>query len=376
MSKQANVEVHNEIDVTDLDYDSYLRIAELKNLQKRRTTEHDEHLFIVIHQVYELWFKEVDFEISSVLDLMKDLHRIEDKMLTVLSRLQRVIVVLKILVDQIRVLETMTPLDFLDFRHELGSGTGFQSFQFHLIEVKLGLRQADRVGHGKLCRTQYTETHSDFRSDLEKAESPGPSLFDLVERWLETNASDSFWQTYCKGVDDYLKEEKARLDFENEKHMKKFETLESSFEDIKRESRYSAKKVKLLQESTNTNGETKFDEKGETQREIVEKPMFRLSHKAAQGAIRIIQNRDDRQFHTSYQLLSLLMDVDSLLMHWRNNHSLFVHRMIGSKMGTGGSGGYEYLRKTVASETYRIYSDLFKLSSFLVPRRCIGDAES
>jgi tryptophan 2,3-dioxygenase len=322
-----------------LDYDSYLKIPALKGLQQRRSKEHDEHLFIIIHQVYELWFKEVDFELSSVLDIMKDLRGIESNMLVIISRLQRVTVIMQILVDQIKVLETMTPLDFLDFRHELGTGTGFQSSQFHLIEAKLGLREEDRVDHGKEYKEQFKRHHQSYIRELTEAEKSGSTLFDHVQLWLENCFDDTLWKMYCNGVEMFVKEEEKRAT--QEEQLAKIKELKSTFHDFVHESSYTAAK------------------------------RFRLSHKAAKGAIGIIQNRDEPRFHTSSQVLSLLMDVDSLLMHWRNNHSLFVHRMIGSKIGTGGSGGYEYLRKTVESDSYRIYADLFKFSSFIIPRRCM-----
>src|SRR2546425_4187883 len=118
-------------------YSSYLKLDELLALQQPLSEgpEHDETLFIVIHQIYELWFKELLHEI----DYLKDLFARQDTP-RALHTLRRVLTVLKVVVAQIDVLETMTPLEFLSFRSRLESGSGFQSFQFRELEFLLGAK--------------------------------------------------------------------------------------------------------------------------------------------------------------------------------------------------------------------------------------------
>ncbi|MFS8638693.1 MAG: tryptophan 2,3-dioxygenase family protein, partial [Gemmatimonadota bacterium] len=110
-----------------LTYGSYLRLGELLELQTPVSDgpEHDEMLFIVIHQVYELWFKEILHELAHLQMLLtsNDTSRAQ-------HTFKRILTILKVLVAQIDVLETMTPLEFLSFRHRLETGSGFQSFQF------------------------------------------------------------------------------------------------------------------------------------------------------------------------------------------------------------------------------------------------------
>ena len=108
---------------------------------------HDEMLFIIIHQIYELWFKQILFELDSVLEIFSKEDIQESRIGTAVSRLDRVIEIQKILIDQIHVLETMTPMDFLDFRDFLIPASGFQSVQFRLIENKLGLNKEDRYSY-------------------------------------------------------------------------------------------------------------------------------------------------------------------------------------------------------------------------------------
>jgi tryptophan 2,3-dioxygenase len=123
-------------------YASYLRIDELLALQLPRSDgpEHDEHLFIVIHQVYELWFKQVLHELAAVQRVLE-----AGDTDAALHLLNRVLKILKTLVAQVDVLETMTPLQFLSFRGRLESASGFQSAQFREIEAVLGSRAASAV---------------------------------------------------------------------------------------------------------------------------------------------------------------------------------------------------------------------------------------
>jgi tryptophan 2,3-dioxygenase len=155
-----------------LTYSSYLRIDELLALQRPVSDgpEHDETLFIVIHQVYELWFKEV-------------LHEL-DFMVLALGRgdapgaqhtLRRVLTILKVLVHQIDVLETMTPLEFLSFRERLESGSGFQSFQFRELEFVLGLKDPAHL--------ERYAPGSAHRARLERRLAE-PSLWDAFLRHL------------------------------------------------------------------------------------------------------------------------------------------------------------------------------------------------
>ena len=125
---------HNDAAVA---YGNYLKIDELLSLQQPRSEgpEHDEMLFIVIHQVYELWFKELLHEFDRVRTLLEqdEPHRVQ-------HTLKRVLTILKVMVAQLDILETMTPLEFLSFRARLESASGFQSDQFRQIEFVLGAK--------------------------------------------------------------------------------------------------------------------------------------------------------------------------------------------------------------------------------------------
>jgi tryptophan 2,3-dioxygenase len=123
-------------------YGSYLKIDELLSLQQPRSTgpEHDELLFIIIHQVYELWFKELLHELDHVIGLLE-----QDQTYRAQHTLKRILTILKVMVAQLDILETMTPLEFQSFRERLDAASGFQSDQFRQIEFVLGVKSEQAI---------------------------------------------------------------------------------------------------------------------------------------------------------------------------------------------------------------------------------------
>src|SRR5262245_9511241 len=126
-----------------LSYNKYLRVRELIDLQTCLSSpaQHDELLFITVHQAYELWFKQILHEVDAAIALMK-----EDRAIEAAQALRRVVEIEKLLIAQIHILETMTPLRFLGFRDELNPASGFQSMQFREIEFSSGLKDERILG--------------------------------------------------------------------------------------------------------------------------------------------------------------------------------------------------------------------------------------
>src|ERR687893_3331386 len=140
----------NDRESPAITYSSYLRVDELLDLQTPRSEEHDEMLFIVIHQVYELWFKELLHELQRVMRLLR-----EDDAIRAQHTLKRILTILKVLVAQVDILETMTPLEFLTFRDRLEAASGFQSDQFRQLEFAMGRKSTgaiDRFAEGSRAR--------------------------------------------------------------------------------------------------------------------------------------------------------------------------------------------------------------------------------
>jgi tryptophan 2,3-dioxygenase len=151
-------------------YTSYLALDDVLGAQRPRSDEHDEMLFIVVHQVYELWFKQLLHELAHLQ------RRLEaGEVARALSTLKRVLTILKTVVSQIDVLETMTPRQFTTFRDRLDAASGFESVQFRELEAVLGRRDAGVLGH-------YAK-HTPARERIAGAMAR-PSLFDSFLRCL------------------------------------------------------------------------------------------------------------------------------------------------------------------------------------------------
>src|SRR5688572_14926832 len=153
-------------------YASYLKLDELLSLQQPRSSgpQHDEMLFIIIHQVYELWFKELLHELMRAIELLTSdaTHRAQ-------HTLKRILTILKVMVAQLDILETMTPLEFLSFRERLEAASGFQSDQFRQIEFLLGVKSPAalrRFPEGSRARTALERRYQE------------PTVWDAFLRYL------------------------------------------------------------------------------------------------------------------------------------------------------------------------------------------------
>lgn len=173
-----------------LSYNKYLRVPDLINLQDCLSdpAHHDELLFITVHQAYELWFKQVLHEVDAAIVLMS-----EDRLPAATRAIKRVVDIEKLLVNQIHILESMSPISFLQFRDELNPASGFQSMQFREIEFSSGLKD-ERI------LAEFIDDK--FAYERLKARATNPSLADafyatLERRGLSTHAADAL-ATYGK----------------------------------------------------------------------------------------------------------------------------------------------------------------------------------
>ena len=192
-----------------LSYGSYLKVAELLSLQQGLSKEHDELLFVVAHQVYELWFKLVLFELEAARD------RIDaDDIFFARHYLRRVHVVERLLIEQIEVLETMSPQDFLAFRSQLAPASGFQSVQFREIEFISGLKEPKYLARVEATPEEAARLHrrldepslaDAFRGLIDRRGSPSlldvfrdrerhGDLFDLCEALLDHDEAFAHWR--------------------------------------------------------------------------------------------------------------------------------------------------------------------------------------
>jgi tryptophan 2,3-dioxygenase len=322
-------------------YADYLELDKLLNAQHPESSKngaplaHDELLFIIIHQTYELWFKQILFEVNSVIAIMHQpvLDDNAADLQTVVHRLKRVATILETLVQQVDIIDTMTPMDFLDFRDLLRPASGFQSWQFKILEAKLGLRFEQR--HGK---TYYTSQLHAEEIDLIKDAENTPSLMMLLSNWLE------------------------RMPFIKDNTI--FEkSITGGNQDISFFTSYENIYINSLAEAEKNNisffKEIFYDEPKNISRQ--------LTATACRHALFIMLYRGYPLLELPFQLLETLLEIDHQLGNWRHRHINMVQRMIGTRIGTGGSTGAGYLK--AAMDAHIIFKEIAQLNSFLVDRR-------
>lgn len=329
-------------------YAEYLRLDTLLAQQVRESERlgepaHDEMLFIVVHQAYELWFKLILHELDRVQDDFGQAPVEDDHLGRIVQGLDRIQEILKLVVHQIDVIETMTPLDFLDFRDLLSPASGFQSVQFRLIEVRLGLRGEDRL---RLDDQRFEMLLSPSERARIAAAEAGPLLVEQLDRWLARTpfvalSGYVFSRAYREAVIRSLRADTEQV------------RATEGLAPAQREAEIAAIAAAL------DRFDAIFAHAGG-------RSPWRMSFAAVQAALFITVYRDEPVLQLPFRLLSALMDIEESVALWRYRHALMVRRMIGVKPGTGGSSGYEYLRQT--SERYQIFGDLFQLSSYLIPR--------
>ncbi len=322
-------------------YSSYLQLDKVLNAQfpesaKQKKTAHDEMLFIIIHQTYELWFKQIIHELHSVREIFRNpINDNSPGMQIAVHRMKRVVTILRIAVDQITVMETMTPLDFLDFRNMLRPASGFQSIQFKMLEALLGLKMQNRHA-GNYYVSQLKQEDIDKIAQTEKERS----LLDYLNEWLERMPffdSKSIW-----------KEEKKTKSSASEYHV-----FWNQYRAI-----YQNSLVKEEWDNINAFDEVFLGKHRDASR--------RMSAKASRAALFIMLYRDYPLLQQPYQLLTALLDIDELLAAWRYRHMNMVHRIIGTRIGTGGSSGKEYLKG--ALDRHYVFGEIAELSTFLIER--------
>jgi tryptophan 2,3-dioxygenase len=334
----------------DLYYSDYIELDKILNSQHPKSFEsleegNDEMLFIIIHQVYELWFKQIIFE----LDLVRNIFirgRINDNsddLSRVVQKLKRIGKILELINQQVSVLETMTALDFLEFRNLLLPASGFQSKQFRLIEVKLGLKLQQRY---KKEYYKYARKGSLSERDLHEVNQAEreSALKELVVEWLERMPffEDQYWKDYTRsspldqrsGAPGAMDRHKFWVDYRN------------------------AYQKSLSQNETGRLVE--FD------KVFFEAGRGNVSPAAMRAALFITIYRNLPIFHLPFELLNTLSEIDELLSNWRYRHFMMVRRMIGLRVGTGGTSGAGYLEGTLSQ--HYAFREITEVATFLIER--------
>jgi tryptophan 2,3-dioxygenase len=257
--------------MNDLTYADYLHLDDLLALQKPRSDpeEHDELLFIITHQAYELWFKLLLHELDKI-----KVELSAGRLYPAISTFKRARTIMKLLVEQVDIVETLTPMSFNSFRDRLEHASGFQSSQFRELEFVLGYKRADMLHYQQAGTPAYDR---------------------LVRRLNESSVVDAFY--------DFLEHYEVSIPEALRQRDRSLPTVADS---------------------------------------MVE-----------EGLLRLYKTRPDLEI-----LFELMTDFDEGFQEWRYRHIKLVERSIGSKRGTGGSLGVEFLKQSLF---HPVFPDLWAI---------------
>ncbi|MFD2587043.1 tryptophan 2,3-dioxygenase family protein [Croceitalea marina] len=349
---------NNSKKYSTIHYHDYLELDKILEAQHPRSEAigapaHEEMLFIITHQAYELWFKQIVHELASILAMFGNEQVDERSVGTVVSRIERIEKIMDLLIQQIEIMETMTPLDFLDFRNYLFPASGFQSFQFRLVESLLGLPEEERITYNNHHYAAFFPKEQQERLDAIYANG---TLFDAIEKWLERTpfiqfGKFAFLESYEVAVDKMVRKEQEAI------------KTSSYLQEEEKKMR-----LKMLG-SKDTYFQSVLDKK--IHKKLKAAGELRFSYDATVAALFINLYRDEPILHLPFKLLSKLMEIDSKFTTWRYRHAQMVLRMLGKKIGTGGSSGHDYLNET--AQKHKFFGDLHNISTLLIPRSELPD---
>jgi len=353
------------IDEKSRSYWNYLKLEELLSLQNGfRATEaevsEDEKHFIIVHQIFELWFKLILAELKMSRDKLASTFVPEETIPYVVHHLRRVTEIFRVSTAQWKVMETLTPQDFLAFRSDLGTASGFQSFQMRELETLLGLQKEEREKHGM----------RDPVAILEKAVEGNPEASFIQKRLAAAQKEVNFRQalhnwlfrtpiynsrpedpTDTQTIDSWVDQYIATHETKAEAHIKVIKNAQGSDQETQVREKY-ASVIKMSQDFLNA-----------VDIECVEK---RRETKRIRAAVLFIESyRDLALLAWPRLLLDTIAELEEQMVLFRSHHARMVERVIGRRVGTGGSSGVDYLDATTKM---RIFPELWIVRAILLPK--------
>jgi len=345
-------------------YWDYLRLPQLLELQRGLDTDEssvsvDELHFIAVHQIYELWFKVIIRSMRLARDQLARPVVSEDAIPHVVHHLRRVNAILALMVQQWPVVETLAPQDFLEFRDKLAPASGFQSFQMRVVECLMGLDESRRIRYGtvdpldhirKLALTSPGGAVAWAALEEARAEL---SLLGALQTWLyrtpiqgskpgdpdDDHVVATFVDSYLQRLGGLQNQQASALIARlGEDHRGPLESRTAEIQEAAR---------RFL-----------------TGEDVVPEERHRSARVRA-AALFIESYRELPLLAWPRLLLDRIVEMEENLLFFRHGHARMVERVIGRRIGTGGSNGVEYLDATAS---YRVFRDLWAIRTVLLPR--------
>jgi tryptophan 2,3-dioxygenase len=344
-------------------YWDYIRVEPLLSLQTGASANeadlsNDEVMFIVVHQIDELWFKLVLREMVSVRDLFARAHVPEQSLASAVRGVRRMETIVRQLADHFAVMETMTTRDYLAFRDKLSAASGFQSSQLREIEILMGLAESERVPLGPQGSylTALKERDGTESSALRRVRArlgDTPTLRDAVLEWIH--------RTPIQGSIPAHADDAARVRAFIDAYLSRHAGAVDRGLELARAQSLPERDTKRLEERARA--EIAYARSYLLAEEAPEEERSRASRIRA-ALVFIESYRELPLLAWPREVLDGLTSFEQAFVIFRQRHARMVERMIGRRTGTGGSAGVEYLDATALK--YRVFHELWAVRTLLV----------
>lgn len=336
-------------------YWDYIRVEDLLALQGGNERDESrlsdaEVVFITVHQVYELWFKLVLRELASLRGLLGRPQVPEHEMVRATEGLDRVARIFRVAIQHWEVVESLGTRDYLDFRDKLFPASGFQSAQLRELELLMGLTDEERVGLGAdggylKALNDPAGSPSPARRRVEARRAEHPTLREALDAWLH--------RTPIRGSTPERPGDDAVVDAFLDDHLRALEAQTAR-------SAYALGAPGLT--------DARFQRDMEAARAWLRTGDRR--RRRIRAAILFIESYRELPLLTLPQeVLARLVEVEEMFLIFRQRHARMVERVIGRRVGTGGSSGLDYLEQTATA--YRVFADLWAARTFLVQKQAV-----
>lgn len=354
-----------------MNYWDYIHVERLLDLQRGlherdEDVSNDEVLFISVHQIFELWFKLVLRELTAVRSLFRK-NPVPDQSLAAATRsLRRCVTIFESATQHWRVVETLTPRDYLGFRDQLIGASGFQSAQMREIEILLGLEDQKRIAC--MGESSYKEllrnddgTASPALDRVERRVAEGASLKAALYEWLARTPIDG--SSDPDHVERYLEQ------FLRAHHEQSTRTLAAA-----KKGAATERDAQLIEERYQRDMDSAAAFlRAEDDAGLSTDERARLRHIRA-ALVFIESHRELPRLAWPREVIETTLSLEQAMIVWRQRHARMVERMIGRRTGTGGSGGVDYLDATALR--YRIFDEIWAVRSLLLRRDLAPELEN
>ncbi len=354
-----------------MNYWEYIHVEELLGLQggfdgDESKVSNDEALFIVVHQIYELWFKLILRELSTARDLLRQNPVPDIQLASAVRSFRRVVAIFEQAIQHFRVMETLTTRDYLEFRDRLIPASGFQSAQLREIEILLGLDDAVRIPLGRegsyreaLKGTDGKPSPATRRVEARDEGGPEPEARRSTSGW---RARPSTGPTHRRPSDAFLRRivEAHRSEIRERTRLAEQQALTP--EDVDRLRARYEKEVAFAEQFLMAEDDPAVD---------AESRAFRRRVRA--GIVFLESYRELPRLAWPRELVDGLIELEQSMVIWRQRHARMVERVIGRRTGTGGSAGVDYLDQTALR--YRVFGDVWAVRSLLLRKPTLPSLE-